>query len=149
MGYFKETSVLPSDSFQRYSLRINVDQEVGAFRFGVNSVMNFNKTSSIVGANIDASPLLSPYDENGDFIIPVRLQTEADDVWIPTRREVSQTGKGRYNDQLDFGTYNNIFGEVKIPGVEGLKYRLNIGLNLRTSRDGNFTGVGVFNYNPQ
>lgn len=149
VGYFKETSVLPSDSFERYSLRANIDQEIGAFRFGLNSVMNFNKTSSIVNANLGASPLLSPYDENGEFIIPVRLQTEADDLWIPTRREVGQTGKGRYNDQLDFGTYNNIYGEVKIPGIEGLKYRLNVGLNLRTSRDGNFTGVGVFNYNPQ
>lgn len=149
IGYFKETSVLPNDSFQRYSLRANIDQEIGAFRFGLNSVMNFNKTSSTVNVALSASPLLSPYDENGNFITPVRLQTEADDLWIPTRREVSETGLGRYNDQLDFGTYNNIFGEVNIPGVDGLKYRINIGLNLRTSRDGNFTGEGVFNYNPQ
>ena len=160
MGYFKETSVLPGDSFQRYSLRANIDQEVGAFRFGLNSVMNFNKTSSPlrirgvsttsrVNSNLEASPLLSPYDDNGNFITPVRLQTEADQLWIPTRKEVGEIGKGRYNDELDFGTYNNIYGEVKIPGVEGLKYRLNIGLNLRTNRDGDFTGIGVFNFNPQ
>ena len=42
LGYFKETSVLPGDSFQRYSLRAQVDQQVGElFRFGINSVMNF------------------------------------------------------------------------------------------------------------
>lgn len=149
MGYFKETSVLPNDSFQRYSLRANIDQEVGAFRFGLNTVMNFNKTSSIVNPNLSASPLLSPFDENGNFIYPVRLQTATDDLWIPTRRGIRETGKGRYNDQLDYGTYNNIYGEVKIPGIEGLRYRLNIGLNLRATRDGNFTGVGVNNFNPQ
>ena len=148
LGYFKETSVLPGDSFQRYSLRAQVDQQVGElFRFGINSVMNYNITSSITGVSLAASPLLSPYDENGNFLESVRLQTQADDVWIPTRNEISRIGDGRKNEQLDFGSYNNIYGEVKIPWVDGLKYRLNVGLNFRTSRDGNFQGRGVFSYN--
>lgn len=149
VGYFKETSVVPGDSFDRYSLRAQVDQQVGAFRFGLNSVMNFNKTSSIIGVNgaLSASPLLSPFDANGNFVTPVRLQTNADDSWIPTRYEVSRIGDGRRNEQLDFGSYNNLFAEVKIPGIEGLKYRMNVGLNFRVSRDGNFSGRGVFNYN--
>ncbi|ULC60697.1 TonB-dependent receptor [Flaviramulus sp. BrNp1-15] len=151
MGYFKETSVVPGDSFDRYSLRAQIDQEVGElFRFGLNSVTNYNKASSTVGIGgvLSASPLLSPYDSSGNFLESVRLQTEADDQWIPTRNEINRIGKGRANEQLDFGTYNNIYGEVKIPWIEGLKYRLNIGLNFRSSRDGNFTGQGVFNYNP-
>ena len=152
MGYFKETSVVPGDAFERYSLRAQIDQEVGElFRFGLNSVTNYNKASSTVGIGgaLDASPLLGPYDSNGNFLESVRLQTEADNVWIPTRNEINRIGKGRANEQLDFGSYNNIYGEVKIPGIEGLKYRLNIGLNFRTSRDGNFTGQGVFSFNPQ
>ncbi|MFI1744897.1 SusC/RagA family TonB-linked outer membrane protein [Thalassobellus sediminis] len=149
MGYFKETSVIPGDDFQRYSLRAQVDQEIGAFRFGLNSVMNFNKQSRImgVGGALSASPLLSPFNADGTINTPVRLQTEADDNWIPTRYEINQVGAGRVNDQLDFGSYNNIYAEVKIPGVEGLKARVNVGLNIRTSRDGNFTGRGIFNYN--
>ena len=151
MGYFKETSPVPGDSFDRYSLRIQLDQNVSDnIRFGVNSVTNFSETSSIVGVGgvLSASPLLSPYDENGNFLESVRLTTEADQLWIPTRNEVNRIGKGRANEQLDFGTYNNIYGEIKLFGVEGLKYRLNLGLNYRASRDGNFTGQGVFNYNP-
>lgn len=151
LGYFKETSVVPDDSFDRYSLRIQIDQEVGSlFRFGVNSVTNFNKTSSVVGIGgvLDASPLLSPYDSNGAFLESVRLQTGTDNLWVPTRNEINRVGQGRVNEQLDFGSYNNIFGEVKIPWINGLKYRLNVGLNYRTSRDGNFTGRGVFNFNP-
>ncbi|WP_417886735.1 SusC/RagA family TonB-linked outer membrane protein [Zunongwangia sp.] len=150
IGYFKETSVVPKESFQRYSLRAQVDQEVGSlFKFGLNSVMNFNKTSSIVnlyGALV-ASPLLSPYDENGNFLETVRLQTRTDDLWIPTENEINRIGDGRKNQQLDYGSYNNIYAEAKIPWVKGLKYRLNIGLNFRTDRDGNFTGEGVFSYN--
>ncbi len=151
LGYFKETSVVPGDSFDRYSLRVQLDQNVGKlFRFGVNSVTNFNKTSSIIGIyqTLAASPLLSPYDSDGNFLESVRLQTQADDAWIPTRNEISRIGKGRVNEQLDFGTYNNIYGELQIPWIDGLKYRLNVGLNFRSSRDGNFTGQGVFNYNP-
>ncbi|MDX1470157.1 MAG: TonB-dependent receptor [Flavobacteriaceae bacterium] len=151
LGYFKETSVVPADVFERYSLRAQVDQEVGSlFSFGLNSVMNFNKTSSIVGIYdvLAASPLLSPYDENGEFLTSVRLQTQADNVWIPTRNEIERIGDGRKNQQLDYGSYNNLYAQVKIPWLEGLKYRLNLGLNFRTSRDGNFTGRGVFSFNP-
>ena len=151
MGYFQETSPVPGDSFDRYSLRVQIDQNVGEnVRFGVNSVTNFSETSSIVGVfgTLSASPLLSPFDENGNYLESVRLQTQADDRWIPTRNEINRIGDGRANEQLDFGTYNNIYGEIKLFGVEGLKYRLNLGLNYRASRDGNFTGQGVFNFNP-
>ncbi|WP_179021878.1 SusC/RagA family TonB-linked outer membrane protein [Winogradskyella forsetii] len=151
MGYFKETSPVPGDSFDRYSLRVQIDQNVGDnIRFGVNSVTNFSETSSIVGVGgaLSASPLLSPFDENGNYLESVRLQTQADNLWIPTRNEINRIGDGRVNEQLDFGSYNNIFGEIKLFGVEGLKYRLNLGLNYRSSRDGNFTGQGVFNFNP-
>ncbi len=152
LGYFKETSVVPGDAFRRYSLRAQIDQEVGSsFRFGVNSVTNFNTTNSFLGVGgvLSASPLLSPYDADGNFLESVRLQTEADDVWIPTRNEVNRLidNNRRVNEQLDFGSYNNIYAEVKIPWIKGLKYRFNLGLNYRTSRDGNFTGLGAANFN--
>src|SRR5690606_37202900 len=146
MGYFKETSVVPGEYFERYSLRAQIDQEVGAFRFGLNSLTNFNKAGDISGIALSPSPLLNPYNPDGS--IKQRYQTQADDIWIPTREVVNNVGSGRVNEQLDFGTYNNMYAEVKIPGIEGLKYRLNIGLNLRVSRGGNFTGQGVFNYKP-
>ncbi|MCB0843864.1 MAG: SusC/RagA family TonB-linked outer membrane protein, partial [Bacteroidetes bacterium] len=152
LGHFQETSVVPGDAFRRYSLRAQVDQEIGDyFRVGLNSVSNFNITNSIVGIGgaLAASPLLSPYDAEGNFLESVRLQTEADDAWIPTRDEIERIGEGRVNEQLDFGTYNNLYAEVNAPWIDGLKYRINIGLNFRNSRDGNFTGKGVFSYNTE
>ncbi|WP_318311771.1 SusC/RagA family TonB-linked outer membrane protein [Flagellimonas crocea] len=149
IGYFKETSVLPVESFQRYSLRAQVDQQIGAFRFGLNSVMNYSLTNAAgqgLYGSLSATPILDPYNEDGSLKRVVSMPL--DDFWVTTRSTLADIGYGRVNLQKDFGTYNNLYGEVAIPGVEGLKYRLNIGLNLRMSRDGNFTGEGVANVNP-
>src|SRR5690606_11636900 len=144
VGYFKETSVLPVENFQRYSLRAQIEQEVGAFKFGLNSVMNYNLTrGGGIGVPLDYSPVLNPYNPDGSLKRFVR--GSADDFFVNTRESVLAVGDGRYNLQKDFGTYNNLFAEVNIPWVEGLKYRINLGLNLRMSRDGDFTGRGVFN----
>ncbi|MAW94808.1 MULTISPECIES: TonB-dependent receptor [unclassified Leeuwenhoekiella] len=148
-GYFKETSVLPVENFQRYSLRAQIDQQIGAFRFGINSIMNWNVTNAAgtgLYGNLSATPILDPYNEDGTLKRVVSMP--ADDFWVTTRSTVKALGEGRVNLQKDFGTYNNLYGEVSVPGVEGLKYRLNIGLNLRTSRDGFFNGQGVGNIDP-
>src|SRR5690554_7143683 len=47
-----------------------------------------------------------------------------------------------------YGTYNTLYGEVKIPGIDGLKYRANLGLNYRQSNGGSYTGMGINNTNP-
>lgn len=147
MGYFKETSVLPVEDFQRYSLRASVDQEVGAFRFGLNSVNNFNVTHGGFGlyGNLSASPLLNPYNADGSLKRVVSMPS--DNFFVQTKEILSSLGSTRIDLQKDYGTYNNLFAEVKIPGVEGLKYRMNLGLNLRMSRDGFFQGQGVLNEN--
>ena len=148
VGYFKETSVLPVESFQRYSLRAQIDQQIGAFRFGINSVTNMSYTNAAgsgLYGNLSATPILNPYNPDGSLKRVVSMP--ADDFWVTTTSTLNDIGKGRVNLQKDFGTYNNLYGEVAIPGIEGLKYRMNIGLNLRMSRDGDFTGIGVANVN--
>ena len=148
MGYFKETSVTPGEDFQRYSLRAQVDQQLGAFRFGLNSVTNYNiQNAAGVGlyGNLSASPLLNPYNPDGSLKRVVGMAI--DNFFVTTRDVVNGFGDSRIDLQKDFGTYNNLYAEVAIPGVEGLKYRMNVGLNLRMSRDGSFTGKGVFNEN--
>ncbi|MBU3821397.1 TonB-dependent receptor [Flavobacteriaceae bacterium XHP0103] len=147
VGYFKETSVVPVENFQRYSFRAQLEQQIGAFKFGINSVMNYNITrGGGPGVPLDYSPVLNPYNPDGSFKTFVR--GSADDFFVRTRETIKEVGYGSYNLQKDFGTYNNIFGEVAIPWVEGLKYRVNVGLNLRMSRDGNFNGRGVYSIDP-
>ncbi len=148
IGYYKETSVLPVENFQRYSFRAQIEQEIGAFKFGLNSVMNYSITNAAgtgLYGNLSATPILNPYNDDGSlkYIAAMPL----DNFVVTTKETLNNIGGSRVNLQKDFGTYNNFFGEVKIPGVEGLKYRINLGLNLRMSRDGNFTGKGVANEN--
>ena len=49
------------------------------------------------------------------------------------------------SENKGIGSYNTLFGEVKCPWVEGLSYRINIGLNFRSSKGGGFTGTGINN----
>ena len=41
-----------------------------------------------------------------------------------------------------------MYGEVKIPWIEGLKYRVNVGLDYIQSNNGNYTGVGINSSTP-
>ncbi len=148
LGYFKDTSITPGEDLQRFSLRAQVDQQLGAFRFGLNSVNNFNlQNAAGVGlyGSLSATPILDPYNADGSLKRVVSMPL--DNFVSMTRDVVNGLGDSRIDLQKDFGTYNNLYGEVSIPGVEGLKYRMNLGLNMRMSRDGNFTGRGVLNEN--
>jgi hypothetical protein len=55
------------------------------------------------------------------------LLEKADDKWM--------------SDTKSFASYNSLYGEVSTPWIEGLKYRINVGLNVRTTKGGGFTGM--------
>src|SRR5690606_5298671 len=40
-------------------------------------------------------------------------------------------------------TYNALYGELQVPGVEGLSYRVNLGLDYRQSNQGAYTAEGI------
>ena len=63
--------------------------------------------------------------------------------YVLTRDVVENLGDSWVNDKIGFGTYNSFYAEVKCPWVEGLKYRMNLGLNYRSAKNGAFTGEGV------
>ena len=42
-----------------------------------------------------------------------------------------------------YATYNSVYGEVKIPWIEGLKYRATLGLDFMQDNDGNYTAEGI------
>ena len=91
---------------------------------------------------LSMSPLADKYKDDGsiDNIISMPL----DNTWMYTEETLNALNDKYIHQKREFGTYNNIYGEVKIPGVEGLKYRVNLGLNLRTENFGQYTGMGVF-----
>ena len=69
----------------------------------------------------------------------------ADDQVVVTKETVERDKEVWLSENKGIGTFNTLFGEVKCPWVEGLSYRINIGLNFRNSKQGSFTGTGVNN----
>lgn len=150
LGYYKEESVLPGQKYERFSLRAGLDQQLGSsFRMGFNTNSNYSVTNGDnigTGTVLGTSPLANPYNPDGSLKRTVRMG--GDENWVYTRESINNLGDSYVNQTRAFSSYNNIFAEVKIPGVEGLKYRMNTGLNLRLSNGGYYEGQGVFDVNP-
>jgi TonB-linked SusC/RagA family outer membrane protein len=151
-GYYKENAVVPLQDFTRYSLQGSVDQEINKYiKVGLSTNSNFtiNNGNGVpaVGMALGRTPITNPYNADGTLKNIVQEQTSGPQ-WVPSRERFNSVGDGYVDLSKAYGSYNTLFGEVKIPGVAGLKYRANLGLNFRQSNNGNYTGQGVFNGNP-
>ena len=145
-GYYKDEAVVPTESYDRISVRGNFDQKVGEwFRFGLSTNNSYRKTKGVNGMYnvLSMSPLAGLYDKEGNKLRYVSMP--ADDQFIITKDVVESLEDVWLNENKGIGSYNTLFGEVKCPWVEGLNYRINIGLNYRSSKQGAFTGTGVNN----
>ena len=145
-GYYHDEAVVPTEGYDRVSVRGNFDQKVGEwFRFGLSTNTSYRKTQGVNDMHnvLTASPLSSPYDEDGNLKRYNALP--ADDKTVVTKEVVERDKDVWLNENKGIGTFNTLFGEVKCPWVEGLSYRINIGLNFRNSKQGSFTGTGVNN----
>jgi TonB-dependent starch-binding outer membrane protein SusC len=145
VGYFIDKAVIPTQQYERFSMRGNLDQELGKFfRFGFTTNNNYNITKGTqedLGAVLALSPIANPYNADGSWKRTIKMPL--DEYWTNTR-EISDSLSDKWLSQTKaYGSYNSIYGEVKIPGVEGLKYRANIGLNFRMSNGGSYTGEGI------
>ena len=145
-GYYHDESVVPTEGYDRISVRGNFDQTVGKyFRFGLSTNNSYRKTQGVndMYGVLSKSPLASPYDENGNLKRYVSLP--ADDQSVVTRKTVERDKNVWLNENKGIGSYNTLFAELKCPWIEGLSYRINVGLNFRSSKSGSFTGTGVNN----
>jgi TonB-linked SusC/RagA family outer membrane protein len=149
-GYYRDEAVLPGQNYSRFSIRGSLDQEIGKyFRFGFITNNNYSiSMGSNMGlyGSISTSPIADPYNEDGTFKRTVKMPL--DENWVYTRETIDALGDKWIDQTKAYGSYNTLFGEVKIPGVEGLKYRLNLGLNFRMTNGGSYTGEGVFSSTP-
>jgi TonB-linked SusC/RagA family outer membrane protein len=150
-NYFRDESVLPGQNYTRYLVRASVDQEINKYlrlgfttnnSYSITELGNYTPFYSV----LSNSPIASPYDATGTLrrVIDMPL----DHNWNATKTTIEGLGDKWIDESKAFASYNSMYGEVKIPGVEGLKYRTNIGLNYRQVSSGNYTGQGVFSDNP-
>ena len=149
-GYYHDESVVPTEGYDRISVRGNFDQMVGKyFRFGLSTNNSYRKTQGVndMYGVLSKSPLASPYDENGNLKRYVSLP--ADDQSVVTKETVERDKDVWLSENKGIGSYNTLFAELKCPWIEGLSYRINLGLNFRSSKGGSFTGTGVNNKDPK
>jgi TonB-linked SusC/RagA family outer membrane protein len=144
-GYYKEQGVIPTQQYTRFSIRGTLDQAVGKYvrlGFTTNNTYSLSEGNNVgIYGALSSSPIANPYEANGSLKRTIRMPL--DENWITTRQVVEANQDRWLSQTRSFATYNAIFGEFKIPGVEGLKYRINLGVNYRQSQGGSFTGVGI------
>lgn len=145
-GYYKDEAVIPDQEYTRYNFRGSLDQEIGGLlRFGFTS----NNSYSVTDGNnlgmygvLSMSPIANPYNADGTWKRTVKMPL--DESWVYSKDIINNLGDKYKDETKAFGSYNTLYGELKIPGVEGLKARVNLGGNFRMSNYGNYTGQGVF-----
>jgi TonB-linked SusC/RagA family outer membrane protein len=146
LGYYSDEAVIPMQDYSRYSIRGTIDQEIGKYlKLGFTTNNNYaidNGSNLGVGGNLSYTPIADPYNEDGTWKRTIR--TSIDESWVYTRGTLEALGDKYINQNRAYSTYNSVYGEFKIPGIEGLKYRLNLGLNFRQTNGGSYTGEGIF-----
>lgn len=150
LGYYHDEGVIPTQQYNRISMRGSLDQEVGKYikvGFVTNNTYNVTEGGNIgLYGTLSLSPLVNPKNDDGTWKRTVKMAS--DESYVITKDVVEDLKDVWIQENKAFGTYNNVYAEVKIPGVEGLKYRMNLGLSLRTGNDGSFKGRGVNEVNP-
>jgi len=149
VGYYKNEAVIPGQDYTRFSFRGTLDQEVGKhFRFGFTTNNNY---SISMGNNLglygvlSLSPLANPYNADGTWKRTIKMPL--DEQWTYSKDIINNLGDAWIDQTKAYSSYNTVYAEVKIPGIEGLKYRANVGANFRMSNGGQYTGQGVFALN--
>jgi len=127
-GMTDQSGFIMNDKFKRNSLRVNVEtQATSWWKLGVQSFGSFVNSDGAepnLGTIMVQSPLLTPFDSNGD-IIPYPFNTKDENPFMTY-----------YVDDYERHNYlfANIYSEITLPFIKGLKYRFNYGNNYRIDK---------------
>lgn len=115
---------IKNDIFKRNSIRVNVDLHPYKWlKTGIQSFASFvnqDGAEPSVSGLMMQSPLIQPYDENGD-IVPYPFNT------LDTNPFMGSNVKDKERHNYFFV---NLYAEIQLP-IKGLTYRLNYGNNYR------------------
>ena len=148
-SYNHDEGVIPTQKFDRFTLRANIEQKIGNFvRVGLSSTNTYNtKEGTQLGVYnaLNMSPITDPYNADGSLKRVVHLGS--DDIFVLTKDVIKANEEQWRQDTNTLATYNSLFGEIECPWLQGLKYRINLGLNYRGTQVGGFTGKGFNSVN--
>jgi len=136
-GYFRESGMFRNNDYNRYNIRLNLDQNIGKWvKAGILSQVTYvnqdNRRDPLSQAET-ISPLGVPYNENGEVnIYPI----EANPDKISPLADERTRFVARDNNIRTAITTN---AYVELQPLEGLTFRSNFGANL------NFNRRGIYN----
>lgn len=136
-GYFDQKGIYSGQSFERFTVKASVDQQLGkGFKVGLSTLNTYTVTKG-EGANpmaqaLRASPLVSPFDSAGNLVNSF-VPGSASQVWNPLANFIPGAA---VEDRKRFGTFTTLFVDVNL--ARGLKYRFNAGAEIRNDVYGNF-----------
>jgi TonB-linked SusC/RagA family outer membrane protein len=146
-GYFKQTTVLPGQDFTRGTLKATADFNVSSrVKAGFNNLLNYSIThGSQFPANvfplITLSPLSSPYNAGG--AINIKPAGNTDDYNTTYSPLLLRSQPDASVDRVRrFHSFSSLYGEVRI--IDGLKYRLNAGLDFQQEEGAQFQGTDSY-----
>jgi TonB-linked SusC/RagA family outer membrane protein len=144
VGYYDETAVLPGQGYERFSLRGSFDQKIGKrLKVGISSISSYGITEgerdSPLGAMLAITPLTNPYNADGSLKTDRMYVNNMDTYYNPLT--VGSLGDKWKEERNTLATYNSFYGEVQI--IDGLRYRINLGLNYRQSNYGSYHGANT------
>ncbi len=135
-NYFDETGVLVSSDFNRINARLNSEFWSNNNKFRLIQTLglsqqNFNRNAAY-GSNGYNLPTLPLRDEEGNFVGPNQAVHGVSFSSNRYANAVTRDDETRIDE-----VFGSIAGEVEL--LEGLKYKLNVGLNFASNFDYQFT----------
>jgi TonB-dependent starch-binding outer membrane protein SusC len=140
-GYYKETTVVPGQDFERFSLRTTIDHRLNnRIKIGFNTINTLSFTNG-EGLNplyntLKLSPLTAAYNPDGSInLFPIIGSSDPTSMSPLTIIDKTDAIK---NTRRRIRTFNSLYGEVQI--LRDLRYRINVGLDFRHDHTGNYLG---------
>lgn len=122
-GLSDNKGIVVGDDFKRVNFRINLEAKITDWlTYGTNTQLGFYDRSGLaadVNRAFDSNPLGDPYNEDGSYTFD-----SWEDAFWATNPLTDTAGKNN-NDTRQVITTN--YFDVKIPFIEGLSYKLNLG----------------------
>lgn len=149
-GYFNETTLMPGESFKRFTARATLDIKLSnKAKVGLTSLTNYSITEGsqfVSGAAMFSllaiTPLTRPYNPDGSInTIP---WGNLDDVNGSSRYSpvYLKNNNNWVDENRRIRNFTTLYGEYEI--IKGLKYRINAGVNIAQSRIATFVPADEF-----
>jgi len=134
---YKEKGLIEGTDYNKYTARVNADQEIGRFiKVGISSIISNSKqnwgSSSVIPEAVNQSPLGLPYDKDGNIIfLPI-----SDGI---RSNPLSELVPGKRVDERKITrVFSSAFIEAKL--LPGLTYKFLLGEDLQHYERGIFEG---------